>query len=123
MGGIAGDNDGEIENVYNHGEVQGDTQIGGIIGQNEDTLKFAYNAGRVTGNEDVGEVIGDNLGGTIVRTYFDKAGVHDNGVTGTYARSTAELKQKDTFVDWDFADTWSINEDVDFPDLRDNSRY
>lgn len=127
VGGVAGEHaSATIEDVYNHGEVQGKNEVGGLVGANAATLERGYNTGRVAGSSgttDVGGIVGNDDGGSIDRTYFDEAGANDNRISGTFARSAVDLKKEATFERWDFDDTWSIHEGVDFPDLQQNSRY
>jgi len=47
-------------------------------------------------------------------TYWESIGV-DGGGEG---RTTAEMIQQATFVDWDFSDIWTIEEDVSYPTLK-----
>lgn len=49
VGGIAGDNLGEISDCYNIGDVSGASLTGGIAGKNTLAVMRCYNAGTVTG--------------------------------------------------------------------------
>ena len=35
-----------------------------------------------------------------------------------YTNTVAELKQRSTYVGWDFDNVWTINESVSYPKLR-----
>jgi len=52
VGGLAGSNEGNIENCYVVGNVQGGFEIGGLVGYNDSgTISNSYAVGRVTGTE------------------------------------------------------------------------
>ena len=48
VGGIAGQNNGTIENSYTAGNVSGISNVGGIAGQNLNIIKNCYSAGDIT---------------------------------------------------------------------------
>ena len=70
VGGIAGENDGTIENCWVSGLVQSDwrepsssytAKVGGICGQNNGTVQYCCVTADVTNNDaDVGGLVGDN---------------------------------------------------------------
>ena len=72
VGGIAGENDGTIENCWVTANVSSDWQdsgvavtgsVGGIAGENNGTIQFCCMAGDVTNNDaDVGGLVGNNDG-------------------------------------------------------------
>ena len=72
VGGIAGENDGTIENCWVTGNVSSDWQdsgvavtgsVGGIAGENNGTIQFCCMAGDVTNDDaDVGGLVGCNDG-------------------------------------------------------------
>ena len=67
----------------------------------------------------VGGLIGHNTA-QVISSYYDKetSGL-DDPFKGT-PKTTAELRQQETFVGWDFDDTWDINPNINrgFPFLR-----
>ena len=61
-GGVAGTNNGTIENVYSiGGSVNGNSAAGGLAGSNTGTIKNAYSTDCVTGSN-TGSAIGTNTG-------------------------------------------------------------
>ncbi len=69
VGGVAGWNDGTIENCYNTGKVSAvGQQLGGVVGRNDGTITNSYNTGEVSGSSNVGGVAGSNFG-TIENCY------------------------------------------------------
>lgn len=121
VGGVAGSNDvATIENSYNFGELSGTHNVGGVAGFNASaTVQNSYNVGKVTGDRDVGGVVGLS-NRTVTSCYFNAAQSPDNGYGEGKAES--ELKQQATFTGWDYTDIWMIDEDNDYPDLRNNPR-
>ena len=58
VGGIAGQNDGTVENCSVNGTVTGQNQTGGIVGTNYGTISGCSAEGTVTGNINVGGISG-----------------------------------------------------------------
>ncbi len=75
VGGIVGQNDGNISNTYVTGSVTGANFVGGLIGRNTGPLSTAYVTGSITGTTHVGGLIGWN-------DYFD--------VENTYVSATVQ---------------------------------
>ncbi|OED59032.1 InlB B-repeat-containing protein [Acholeplasma laidlawii] len=69
VGGVAGKNDGQIENVYAKVHVTGNQNIGGLVGFNKGSLDTMFSTGNVTGNQGVGGLVGFNEG-TIHEGYY-----------------------------------------------------
>lgn len=70
IGGIAGFNEGIVENCNFAGDVSGNGYAGGIAGRNiSGTIKGCYNNGTVGGNYYIGGAAGDNSYGTIANSY------------------------------------------------------
>jgi len=70
-GGLAGNNDGTINNSYFIGIVYGNRKgnVGGLVGSNDGTINNSYSSGTVTGEEyNIGGLVGWN-GGTISNSY------------------------------------------------------
>lgn len=76
VGGIAGQNDGTVENCSVNGTVtgRGFTDTGGIVGTNYGTISGCSAEGTVTGSVNVGGIAGGSyLGATIVGCYSSAA--------------------------------------------------
>ncbi len=70
VGGIAGRNDGTINNCYClYTVTMGNSYVGGIVGYNNGTVKNCYNAGIVNATSYVGGVVGTNTA-TISNCYY-----------------------------------------------------
>ena len=147
VGGIAGGNDGTIRNCYNTGSVSATATsssssshayAGGIAGGNDGTISNCYNTGSVSATATssyygsartyAGGIAGNKYGGTISDCYYlDTAakGVGDAS-TDTSVRCTVEqMKQKETFIGFDFETIWEIQtgEAYPFPTLRSLPYY
>lgn len=130
-GGIVGANyAGEstaalVVNSHNSGAVTGDERgTGGIVGENNEfaVVRNTYSVGRVGGDDfEQGGIVGKNIGGPVHSSYFDGSNAHIN-VYGE-PKTEVQLKQRATYVNWDFTDVWSIDEGSGFPDLIDNPRF
>ena len=86
VGGIAGQNNGNVINCAFSGSVSGNSSVGGVVGYNSSsgTVKNCYNTGAVSGNY-VGGVVGYN-GGTVENCYntgaVNSSGNRVGGVVG-----------------------------------------
>ncbi|MCR5768851.1 MAG: InlB B-repeat-containing protein [Lachnospiraceae bacterium] len=61
VGGIAGQNNGRIENCRSFQRVDGTECIGGIAGLNNGTINSCYNYGEISGNRYIGGIAGQSL--------------------------------------------------------------
>ncbi len=92
MGGLVGDNAGEIENSYATGDVTGDFErVGGLVGDNAGKIADSYATGDVDGNERVGGLV-ENFAGTIEDSYTtgDVDGGEDEDVGGLIGENSAD---------------------------------
>jgi len=63
VGGIAGHSEtgSTVHNSFNFGQIYGDTAVGGIVGQNKGDVSVVYNTGDINGARDgVGGLVGNN---------------------------------------------------------------
>ena len=117
VGGLVGENyDGTITQSYATGDVNGTERVGALAGSNGGTINQSYATGIVTGMLRVGGLVGSN-GGTINQSYWNTETSGQSSSAGGSGRTTAEMKQQVTFIDWDFTFVWYINEDVSYPQL------
>jgi hypothetical protein len=116
-----------VENSYATGEVAGVSQVGGLVGWTNGNIVNSYATGAVpkasveTGISStsglVGVVYNDGAHTPVITSsYFDKetSGIDDGFVS--YDKSTAQMKNKNTFTGWDFAaasNKWLIREGAD----------
>ncbi|MBU3107472.1 hypothetical protein [Clostridium gasigenes] len=125
VGGIVGRNVSDskviglkMQNCYSLSNIEAThpTAIyaGGLLGiSNNDVINYCYFAGTIKGVDLFkGALVG--YGDSTANDYFD------TNVTGftspsNAAKTTIEMKQKNTFVGWDFANTWSIDEGSTYP--------
>ena len=109
-GGLVGYNCGEIQNAYATGAVEGNSQIGGLVGCNSGIINCAYAVGQVIGTSACGGLVGrENSTARTVESYWDnETSGQANSASGT-GKTAAEMKDRETYVEWDFTDTWDIN--------------
>ena len=103
-----------IENCYASGSVSANSSVGGLVGQQVGKISNCYATGSVKGIDRVGGLVGEIKLGSIENSFFDNQTTGQsigtgsgpkNGVTG---KTTAEMKQQNTFTSWDFATVWHI---------------
>jgi len=142
IGGIVGESFNlEIHNSYNLGVLNGTNFIGGLVGLPLESIEItrSYSAGSInlskegqkSKNSSMGGLIGtiDPHGSvSITDSYFDKDMVGldvpiDEGEDGITGKTTAEMKNINTFSDWNIDGNLDIP--IDYPFLAwedDNSK-
>jgi hypothetical protein len=122
IGGLAGRNYGIISNSYSMAYVKGEYTVGGLVGINDGPIVNCYFAGKITGMgspggpiEGPGGIAG--IGSEITNSYYDKETSGQNYGVGNYVgldygKTTAEMKQKETFDGWDFDNIWGISDAI-----------
>jgi len=122
VGGLIGINGGgsAVSSCYATGTVTGNSQVGGLVGRHDDssTVSNCYAIGAVSGNVDAGGLVGYNNGGNVSNSYWDVETSGQSNSDGGLGKTTAEMVQQTTFVDWDFATIWGIVENVTYPYLQ-----
>jgi len=127
VGGLVGENEGIVTNSYSMANVQGIEMVGGLAGYNDALIENCYSIGNVHGNINVGGLIGmfnSDYDGIIKNSYYaiETSGQNDNDGRGE-PKTTAEMRQQSTFLNWDFEKIWSIdaakNNGFPYLDLRD----
>jgi len=68
VGGLAGENGGDLTNCYSTGAVTATNYVGGLVGYNGGDLTRCYSTGAVTGTNCVGGLVGYN-GGDLTNCY------------------------------------------------------
>ena len=104
-----------ITNSYAIGNVIGMRYSGGLIGAIYDTTTITntYATGNVrlisSNNSSAGGLVGYRIGQTtITNSYYNSETSGQSDTRGT-PKTTAEMKQQATFVDWDFVNVWNID--------------
>ena len=128
-GGLVGLSDwSTVSDCYATGPVDGNSHTGGLVGWFLGRkISNCYAAGAVDGNDYTGGLVG--LSGragetTFVKCFWDSDVNPDvNGIGYTtdpnvIGKTTAEMMQEATFVDWDFIEIWNIGENQTYPFLR-----
>jgi len=116
--GYQGASEAVIDNSYSSGKVSGNHDIGGLVGYNIDgDIINSYSSGEVIGSYDIGGLVGFGGGGICLNSFWDtqtsKQTTSDRGI----GKTTADMKQRLTFTNWDFSNIWKINEGVSYPYL------
>ena len=126
VGGLTGTNDNApITDCYSTADVSGLFQVGGLSGLNNGEINNCYAVGNVKSDNVVGGVVGENaVTGIIEASYFNmETSAQANGVglnNGTdlsVGLNTIEMKNQESFVDWNFDDAWFIRADSTYPGL------
>ncbi|OQX97143.1 MAG: hypothetical protein B6I24_09795 [Bacteroidetes bacterium 4572_128] len=129
IGGLVGVNqdEGKISNTYSTGNVTGKNFVGGLVGENKEETEIinSYSTGNVTATGygyDIGGLVGklDGVDAVITNSYWDiETSGQENSNGGGIGKTTAEMKNMSTYVDWDFEEVWNINAEINngYPNL------
>lgn len=105
-----------IKDSYAQGEVHAKAYSGGLIGYIAmGEVLNSYSANAVYGNEYTGGLIGDNTSTTIENSYWDTIVSGQLYSAGGTPKTTTEMYQQVTYVNWDFNNTWYIEENITYP--------
>ncbi|MGA2654481.1 MAG: GLUG motif-containing protein, partial [Gammaproteobacteria bacterium] len=124
VGGLIGYiNIGIVSDSYAQGAIQGDHYIGGLLGYADGnspiTVTNTYAAALVSGVVYAGGLIGYKVGTVNVNnSYWDRDVSGQPYSSGGTPKTTAEMYQQATYVNWNFNTIWQIDEDVNYPHLR-----
>ena len=121
----SGDPPALIENCYSTGTVTSNGwKVGGLLGDADgenSTVSKCYSVGRVNGTHKKG-LVGYNWRSPTIRdSYWDTQTSTCSSSYGGAGRTTAQMMQQVTFVNWDFVDVWDIVENETYPFLRPRS--
>ena len=123
LGGLVGVTvESTIKNSYAKGTIKGGDSkyIGGLVGWawDDSAIENSYATGLVKGNNNSGGLVGRIESSTVTSSYWDTetTGRSWSAEVGT-GKSTNEMKDKETYLDWDFVDVWKID-NGDYPTLR-----
>lgn len=120
VGGITGATLNEaalVSACYATGKVIGGASAGGLIGQVVAGRVFwSYATGAVTGSQYVGGLVGNmKVRGEVILSYWDSQTSGRTTSAGGSSRTTAQMWSGDTYVNWDFGETWSICDGRSYP--------
>ena len=119
VGGLVGSNwECSISNSYASGIISGTDFVGGLVGENQGSLFYCYATGNVSGNEHVGGLVGGDQEGTVENCFWDMETSGTETSDGGTGKTTGEMKQQTTYMDWDFYTMWDIVEGYTYPWLR-----
>jgi len=107
VGGLIGfANNTILHDSYAHGEVNG-KYAGGLVGFCNTEVRNCYSCGNVIKSDYSGGLTGV-LNGLVTSCYYDsiKSGQDDTGKGDP--KTTVEMQQQATFVDWDFETVWEM---------------
>jgi len=115
VGGLVGQNVGNISNSYATGRVQGGLDdVGGLVGANGGTIVNSYSSGEVSGNPNAGGLVGNNFG-TISNSYWNRdvraVGIGNGAQDGATGLTAVQMMQQGSFTSFDFTTpVWGIGE-------------
>lgn len=122
VGGIAGKS-WHISNAYSKGNINVDVTsatIGGIVGENERIIQNTYsveNIGELDTAYNLGGIVGENIA-IVESSYYNNPSIVEQDTKGTL-KTIEELKQQDTFENWDFDNIWYMEENINMPVFQD----
>ncbi|MHC4500617.1 MAG: GLUG motif-containing protein, partial [Planctomycetota bacterium] len=82
VGGLVGDNYGSITACYSTSAVSGDRRVGGLVGENDGSITNSYSTGAVSGDDNVGGLVGYNYNGGRITTSYSTGTVSGSESVG-----------------------------------------
>jgi hypothetical protein len=122
VSGIGGDG-GRDGGYYNYRDNDdGSGYGGGLVGDAYAVgISTSYASGSISGSTK-GGIFGKSGGGTNTSVYYNSGGASkaagQGSPTGISAVTSAVLKKKETYINWDFDEIWGIFEDVGYPYIK-----
>ncbi len=112
-----------ITNCYSQVSVQGSENVGGMVGQcgfNNSYFYRCFSSGLVSAGAAIyhGGFIGRLNGGGVYYSYWDTQSSGQSSDPMAIPRTTAQMKQRATYENWNFDTQWSIQEGVSSPVLN-----
>lgn len=93
VGGIVGTSSGsKVTSCYNLGDVSGLNRVGGIVGNNVGNVYVSYNCGIITSDKDKGAVCGYNTIAEVENCYY-LDGTCDSGDEFAIVKTTLDMKR------------------------------
>ena len=120
LGGLIGQSyGGNYINCYSTGGVGGSSKVGGLVGRGEYiSVTNCYSIGSISGGDFVGGLVGLNESSMVTNSFWDTQTSGQTTSAGGEGKTTAEMKQINTFANWDFVETWGIEDNQTYPFLR-----
>ena len=113
VGGIAGYlfTAGMISNCQSFCTVTGTQHVGGLVGRGyQSQINNAYSVGLVIGSNDTGGMIGSIASDvTTISSYWNTDSSGQLTSASGSGKTTSEMRNRPTFVDWDFSGIWKID--------------
>ncbi|WP_327969762.1 GLUG motif-containing protein [Brevibacillus borstelensis] len=117
VGGLVGENQGVISDAYANsgisaGKYREEVVIGGLVGINQHEITRTYAAGTIDSNaKEVGGLIGKlESNGTVNDSYYDQDQTGQTDTGKGMPLSSVQMKEQESFTDWDFTDVWQMDE-------------
>ncbi|MGL1904462.1 MAG: hypothetical protein OCC49_20180, partial [Fibrobacterales bacterium] len=116
-------NRGTINESYGIGYVKSRSNAGGLIGySNYGAIRhsFASTIIESSSSYSFGGLVGGGHSHGIESSYWDKEKLVRTGVSQQNGRGilASDLVQQSTFVNWDFTETWSLDNGAPYPQLK-----
>lgn len=118
-----------ITDCYSHASVSGISQVGGFIGHREHgNIRRSYSNGHVTGTgNNIGGFIGRITSGSALFSYYDIEASGQATSPGGHGRTSDDMtwpyNPENTYIGWNFATIWEINENNIYPVFQNTSKY
>src|SRR5690554_75911 len=113
VGGLVGNNQtSQITNSYAAGSATGFWRVGGLTGGSAgpgSAISYCYSTTLITANYDPGGLVAYVSGGSVTGSYWDMEFSNQLISAGGEGRTTAQMTYPyyaDSFVDWDWNETW-----------------
>lgn len=119
VGNVSGSSKTKIINSYANGNIIGKSSVGGLIGFDSNIeIANCYASGNVRAEMLSGGLIGNGYFPTVTNSYWDIQTSEQSTSIGGEGKTTTEMLEKNSYIEWDFIKIWSIQEGKKYPILR-----
>jgi len=106
-----------VSDCYSQGKVSGSDYVGGLIGVNDESyIKNCYSTGFVSGNTTYTGGLQCGFSTNTVNSYWNTETSGQSTSAGGEGKTTSEMWNYDTYIDWDFENIWQKHYQSGHPD-------
>ncbi|TWH57575.1 putative repeat protein (TIGR02543 family) [Desulfitobacterium sp. LBE] len=108
-GGIAGKNNGNIQYCWNESLIKGITNVGGIAGENSGLVQDCYNLGQINAGGNGGGIAGQNSDASAAVKYCYNYGSYSGTPTGSFVGAITGKNSRTNVNNYYCSDNWTTD--------------
>ncbi len=118
IGNLYGAGTTAVRYCYSRGPVTGQGHPGGLVGNaTKSDMYQCYATGLVTSGETAGGLVGRGSDASVVDCFWDVNSTGAETSLGGTAKTTEQMREAETYLRWECAGVWTIEDSRDYPRL------